>query len=302
MEKSFSLHFLNRKEPFMTPLRQRLIEDLKLRNLSDNTIKAYVHTIKKFSEFCGRSPDRLGKEDLRRYLLYLQEERKVSQSTYNVKIAIFRAFYRDTLKRPAVVEGLCFTKKVQKLPTVLSREEVERFFAALVSLKHRAILMTAYGAGLRVSEVVSLKVGDIDGGRMVIRILKGKGKKDRDVMLSPRLLEVLRKYWRAARPRDYLFPGLKSGSHITRVAVYNACKEAVRRAGLTKNISPHTLRHSFATHLLEQGTDIRTIQVLLGHRNLATTSIYTHVSTAGVLQTRSPLDQTPISQSPGADS
>ena len=181
---------------------------------------------------------------------------------------------------------------------MLSRNEVERFFTALVSLKQRAILMTAYGAGLRVSEVITLKVGDVDSGRMMIHIRQAKGRKDRYVMLSERLLAVLRKYWRAARPKDYLFPGTGRSGHITRVAVSDACKQAMRDAGLRKNISPHTLRHSFATHLLEQGTDIRTIQVLLGHRSVATTAIYTHVSQAGVLKTKSPLDQSLKNEEP----
>ena len=286
----------------MTPLRQRLIEELKLRGLAENTIKSYVQVIAAYARFFGRSPDQLGKADLRKYLLYLREEKKVAQTTYNQRIAALRFFYRETIQRPEVVEGICFARKEKRLPAVLSRDEVERFFTALVSLKHRAILMTAYGGGLRVSEVVSLKASDIDSGRMAIRIRQGKGNKDRDVMLSPRLLAVLRKYWLAARPKDFLFPGTGKCGHISRYAVYNACKAAMRDAGLTKNISPHTLRHSFATHLLEQGTDIRTIQVLLGHRSVATTAIYTHISQAGVLQTKSPLDQSPETEAPPAHS
>jgi len=275
----------------MTPLRRRLIENLTLRNLADNTIKSYVQAVAQFAKFFGRSPDRLSHEDVRRYLLYLRDEKQVAQGTYNLAVAALRSLYRDTLQQPWVLDGLCFTKKAKKLPTVLSRDEVERFFTALVSLKHRAILMTAYGAGLRITEAVSLKVSDIDSGRMVIRVRQGKGKKDRYVMLPQRLLEILRKYWVAAQPRDFLFPGQDPTKHISRIAVYNACKRAMCEAGITKNMSPHTLRHSFATHLLEQGTDIRTIQVLLGHRSVGTTAIYTHVSMAGVLKTKSPLDQ-----------
>lgn len=276
----------------MTPLRQRLIENLKLRGLSENTIKSYVYAIVQYAEFFGRSPDKLGREELRRYLLYLKEEKRVAQNTYNQKVAALRFLYKDTLKRAWMVEGLCFSKKERKLPTVLSREEVERFFGALVSLKHRAILMTAYGAGMRVTETVSLKVGDIDSGRMTIAVRGGKGRKDRYLPLPERLLTVLRKYWLAARPKDFLFPSYGQSGHITRIAVYNACKRAMHEAGLQKNMSPHTLRHSFATHLLEQGTDIRTIQVLLGHRSVSTTALYTHVSKTIVLQTKSPLDQT----------
>lgn len=275
----------------MTPLRQRVIEELKLRGLADNTIKSYVQTIAKYAEYFERSPDQLSREDLRRYLLYLQTEQNVAQNTYNQKIAALRFFYKDVLKRAWMVEGLCFGKRVKKLPTVLSRDETERFFDALLSLKHRAILMTAYDAGLRVSEVVALKASDIDSGRMVLIVRGGKGKKDRYLPLPQRLLVVLRKYWHAARPKEFLFPGQNQAKPISRIAVYNACKRAMCNAGLTKNISPHTLRHSFATHLLEQGTDIRTIQVLLGHRSVCTTALYTHVSQTGALKTKSPLDQ-----------
>lgn len=277
----------------MTPLRQRMIEDLKLRNLSENTIKAYVHAVSQYAEFFQRSPDRLGREEMRTYLLFLREEKRVAQGTFNQKVAALRFFYRNLLKRPGVIAELCFMKKDKKLPEVLSREEVERFFAALCSLKHRAILMTAYGCGLRVSETVSLKVSDIDSGRMVIRVQAGKGNKDRYVMLPERLLTLLRDYWRAARPKEYLFPGYGRSGHITRISVYNACKRAMRNADLKKNISPHTFRHSFATHLLEQGTDLRTIQVLMGHRSVNTTAHYTHVAKNDVLATVSPLDHTP---------
>ena len=271
----------------MTPLRKKMIDELKLRNLADTTIACYVRNVARYAQHFGRSPDQLGRQELRQYLLYLSDEKGVAQGTYNQTVAALRFLYRNTLQMPEVVEGICFSKKEAKLPVVLSREEVERFFASLGSLKYRALLMTAYGAGLRVSEVIGLRVEDIDSGRMVLRVRQGKGKKDRYAILPERLLDVLRQYWKAARPEGFMFPG-RSG-HISRVAVFNACKRAARRAGLNKNVSPHTLRHSFATHLSEGGTNIRTIQLLLGHRSIATTALYTHVAPQTVLATGSPL-------------
>lgn len=277
----------------MTPLRQRLIDDLTLRHRSPHTIRAYAQAVSQYAKHFGRSPDHLGRADLGRYLLHLKANRHVSQGTYNLTMAALRFFYRTTLQRPDVVAQLCFTKNVRKLPVILSPEEIERFFAALHSLKHRAILMTAYGAGLRVSEVVALRIADIDSQRMVLNVRQGKGRKDRCVMLAERLLLVLREYWRAARPTDYLFPSGSREGHITRIAVYQACRRAAEEAGIAKRVSPHTLRHCFATHLLENGTDLRTIQILLGHRSVATTALYTHVSRAALLATTSPLDDLP---------
>jgi len=275
----------------MTPLRQQLIADLQLRGLAPNTIKNYVSVIAKYARHFRRSPDKLGRTELRQYLLYLVNEKQVAQGTYNQAMAALRFFYRETLGQPDVVEGLCFSRKERKLPEVLSHAEVERFFAALVSLKHRAILMTAYGSGLRVSEAIALRITNIDSDRMLLRVQQGKGRKDRYVMLPERLLTVLREYWQAARPTDYLFPGRGQREHISRIAVYNACRRAAKEAGITKRVSPHTFRHSFATHLLENGTDLRTIQLLMGHRNVATTALYTHVSRSTLLSTTSPLDQ-----------
>lgn len=282
----------------MTPLRQRLIADLTLRNRSPETIRAYVHAVAQYAKHFGRSPDELASDDLTKYLLHLKNEQRVAQSTYNVHVAALRFFYRTTLGRPEVVAELCFTKTERKLPVVLSREEVERFFAALASLKHRAILMTAYGSGLRVSEAVTLRIGDVDSQHMMLQVRQGKGRKDRCVMLPQRLLVVLRAYWRAARPTDFFFPSRGRPGHISRTAVYRACRRAAEEAGIAKRVSPHTLRHCFATHLLESGTDLRTIQVLLGHRNVATTALYTHVSRATVLATTSPLDTLPDPNTP----
>lgn len=285
----------------MTPLRERMIGDLRLRNFAENTIDNYVRAVRQYADFFRMSPAELTSEHLRKYLLYLREEKKVAQGTYNQAVAALRFFYRVTLDRPTAVEGVCFSKGEKKLPVILSSEEVRRFFDALESLKHRAILMTAYGAGLRVSEVVSLRIEDIDSQRMQIRVREGKGKKDRMVMLPELLLEVLREYWKAAKPQEFLFPGRGASGHISRVAVFNASKRAMRDAGIRKNISPHTLRHCFATHLLDNGTNLRTIQDLLGHRSVKTTATYTHVSQTTVLKTVSPLDQLDKTEEPEND-
>jgi site-specific recombinase XerD len=275
----------------MTPLRRRMIEDMKLKNLSTRTIDTYVSRVSTFARHFGRSPQDLGRDDVRSYLLYLVQEKKASWSVYNQTLAALRFLYEITLGRKDVLERIPFPKQPKKLPIVLSLDEVARFFAAIVGVKHRAILMTAYAAGLRLSEVTGLRVADIDSQRMVIRVRQAKGRRDRYVMLSPRLLALLREYWKVVRPTDWLFPGDVPGQPITGKAVHLSCVRAARDAGLDKHVTVHTLRHSFATHLLEAGTDIRTIQVLLGHRKLETTAIYTHVSPAAVEATRSPLDR-----------
>lgn len=274
----------------MTPLRQRMTEDMDMRKMPHNTKRAYIGNVAAFAQFFGKSPEQLGPEQIRTYLLHLVREKKVSGSTYRQTLSSIRFLYRKTLGKGWIVEGIDRVRTEKKLPVVMSMNEVERFFDALKSLKHRAILMTEYAAGLRVFEVVSLRVPDIDSERMVIRVVQGKGRKDRYVPLSKRLLVVLREYWKAARPKDYLFPGRKPGRHITETAVYMACKRAATDAGLKKNIATHTLRHSFATHHLENGTSLRVIQLLLGHKNLNTTAVYTHVSCKELESATSPLD------------
>ena len=274
----------------MTPLRCRMIEDMDLMELELNTQSAYLCTVKQFAEFFGKSPKQLGREEIRTFLLHLVREKKVASSTYRQKLAAIRLLYRTTLGKDFIVEGIHHSKRGRKLPVVLSMDEAEKFFSVLSSLKYREIFMTAYSAGLRVSEVVSLRATDIDSKRMVIRVQQSKGRKDRYVMLSKRLLLVLREYLKAARPKDYLFPGRSPGRHLTTKSVWSACKQAAHRAGITKNIYTHTMWHSFATHLLENGTDLRTIQILLGHRNLNTTAIYTHVLRKHIESTPSPLD------------
>jgi len=273
----------------MTPLRQRLIDDLRLRNYAPRTISTSVAAVVRFARHFGRSPDQLGPEHVRQYQLHLLEQR-ASWSRFNQTVAALRFFYGTTLGRPQVVTVIPYGKKPQALPAVLSPDEVRRLFAAVGRLKSRAILMTLYAAGLRVSELVRLKVSDIDSQRMAIRVCQGKGRKDRYVMLSPTLLHILREYWKAYRPSDWLFPGKDPQKPLDRQTVLCICLTAARRARLARRISPHTLRHTFATHLLEAGTDIRTIQALLGHRSLRTTALYTYVSLDKVTATTSPLD------------
>lgn len=274
----------------MTPLRQRLIQDLQLRNLSLNTQEAYVRAVAKLAQHYGKSPDQLSQDEVRAFLVHLVQEQHASSSLFNQTRCGLQFFFRTTLGRDWWLRGIVCAKTEKKLPVVLSRDEVTQFFSAVQSPKYRAILMTIYGAGLRVSEVVRLRVGDIDSRRMVIRVDQGKGKKDRYVMLSPKLLEILRDYWRCAKPSSWLFPGRKTGRPLARDVVKVGCKRVARRAQLRKIVTPHTLRHSFATHLLEAGVDIRTIQALLGHRSLSTTALYTRVSMKTIVATPSPLD------------
>jgi integrase/recombinase XerD len=275
----------------MTALRRRMIDDMTLRNFTPTTIEVYVRCVARFARHFNSSPDHLGPEQVRAFLLHLTQERHISFSYYKVTRCALRFFYRVTLGRDDVPASIAPLKQPCRLPVVLSPDEVACFFAAITNIKHRALLMTAYAAGLRVSEVTRLRVSDIDSRRMVIRVRLGKGQNDRYVMLSPRLLEILRAYWRAARPGDLLFPGASPEKSITTGSVLKVCRRARRAAGLDKRVTVHTLRHSFATHLLESGTDLRTIQVLLGHRSFGTTARYVHVATASLASTRSPFDR-----------
>ena len=274
----------------MTPLRQRMLEDLQLRNLSENTQEAYVRAVAQLAKFYNLSPERLTREQVRAYLVHLVKDRHVSPSLFNQVRCGLQFFYRVTLERNWILDGIVCAKTGKKLPTVLSPSEVAQFLGAIRRPKYRALFTTIYAAGLRVSEVVVLRIIDIDSRRMAIRVWQGKGKKDRYVMLSPKLLALLREYWKIARPTDWLFPGRDRKRPLDRRNVGIACKRIARRAGLKKNVTPHTIRHSFATHLLEAGTDIRTIQALLGHRSLRTTALYTYVSLEKVVATPSPLD------------
>lgn len=273
-----------------TPALQRMLEDLKVKKSPDNTIRGYMSQARRFAEYYGKCPSKLGREEVRRYLLHLVEDRGLSESSLLQARAALKFLYTVTLGRDFVFDRIPVPKKPSKLPVVLSLGEVEEFFSCLQSLKYRAILMTAYAGGLRVEEVTALRISDIDSRRMVIRVNQGKRCKDRDVMLSDHLLLVLREYWKAARPRDFLFPGPGKTGHITESSVNRACKLAIQRSSITKVVTPHVMRHSFATHLLEAGTDVRTIQILLGHRNLSTTARYLRVSLETICATKSPLD------------
>lgn len=275
----------------MSPLRKRLTEDLHLRNYSPKTVALYVNHVARLARHYGKSPDRLSKEEIRRYLVYLVEERGQAVGSYRQALAALRYFYRWVLKRGDLVQDILAPRPERRLPVVLSVDEVQRLFAAIGSFKHRMILMTAYSAGLRVAETVNLRVSDLDSQRMVIRIVQGKRKKDRYTVLSPVLLSMLRHYWWAARPVSYLFPGRSLDRPMSVATVQRACRDAREEAGIEKTVTPHTLRHSFATHLLEGGTDVRVLQSLLGHSSIRTTALYTHVSTKLIGSTVSPLDQ-----------
>jgi integrase/recombinase XerD len=278
----------------MSILRQRMTEDMQLRNLALNTQISYLQQVSCFARHFGKSPAELGEEDIRTYQIYLTAEKKLSPGSIHTAVAALRFLYKVTLRRDWTVEDvLPLPKKPQTLPIVLSPGEVQQFLACVKSVKHRAILTTCYAAGLRISEAVHLKPAAIDSQRMVIRVEQGKGQKDRYVMLSPALLEILRDYYRLARPREWLFPGDRSSEPITRDAVGDACQKALRLSGLSKPVTPHGLRHAFAVHLLEAGADVRTIQLLLGHRSLATTAKYLRLATSKVCATASPLELLP---------
>jgi site-specific recombinase XerD len=250
----------------------------------------YIQHVAKFAQHFHRSPDQLGAEHIRQYQLFLIQEKKLAWSSYNQIISALRFFYSKTLKRAFLLQDIPFPRKVQKLPLILSQEEVARILTAPPHLKSRALLMTIYAAGLRRSEVARLQVNDIDSARMTITVHQGKGQRDRVVMLSPVLLDTLRQYWQHTKPKKWLFPGVTPDQPISGNDVFVVFHNAVRRAGIIKKVCPHSLRHSFATHLLESGTDLRTIQMLLGHRTLKTTSRYLHVSQQHVRATASPLD------------
>ena len=249
-------------EQAISPLRRRMIEDMTIRKLAPKTQQGYIRTVKDFAAFLGRSPDRASVEDVRRFQLHLAES-GAHTPILNHTVSALRFFFRVTLKRHDIIEHTTFIREPRKLPVVLSPEEVARLLNAAPGLKYKAALSVAYGAGLRAAEVVSLKVCDIDSRRMIVRVEQGKGHKDRNVMLSPSLLDLLRAWWRVARPRGWLFPGRNPVQPMTTRQLNRACHAAAEAAGIEKNVSSHTLRHSFATHLLEQNTDIRVIQVLL---------------------------------------
>jgi integrase/recombinase XerD len=274
----------------MTALRQRMLEDLQIRNYSPTTVRAYILQVAQFAKHFGKSPDQLGAEHIRAYQLFLVKEGRLSQSTYIQVVCALRFLYTQTLNRQVGIEQIPFPRHERKLPIILSPEEVKALLEAPRSLRHRTLLTTMYAAGPRVSEVARLRVGDIDSARNVIWIRGGKGHKDRQTLLPPRLLELLRSYWRWKRPGEWLFPGTQPDRPISAKAIFLACRSAARKARIPKAVHPHSLRHAFATHLLEAGCDIRKIQILLGHARLETTARYLHVADLAVRSTTSPLE------------
>jgi integrase/recombinase XerD len=272
----------------ISPLRQRMIDDMTMRRMSPKTQQGYVRAVKRFADFFGRSPDNATAEDIRRFHVHLA--RTMGRiPAMNATMTALKFFFGVTLGRRDVVDAIPFAREPRKLPVVLSPEEVARLLAAAVNIKYRTALSLAYATGLRVSEVVSLKVTDIDSKRMVVRVEQGKGSKDRYVMLSPYLLRLLRQWWKELEPELWLFPSYQD-SHMSARQLHRICQETAKLAGIKKRVSPHTLRHSFATHLLERGIDIRVIQAMLGHKKLDTTALYTQVAVKSVSAVTSPLD------------
>ena len=278
----------------MTELRTRMTGDLRLRNYSDNTILIYTNTVADFARYFHKSPDKMGPEEIRQYQLYLLDERKLAWSTFVQRTAALKFFYTRTLKQNWFVQEVAKPKVRRPLPTVLSREEVTALLDATANLKHRALLATLYATGLRCEEAQQLKLTDIDSQRMLVLVREGKGQLPRQVMLSPKLLHLLRIYWRCYRPKDWLFPGKKPGCPMDLSGMRQICHKLGKKAGIKKRVHPHVMRHSFATHLLDAGADLRVIQLLLGHADLKTTARYLHVSEARFRATASPLDDLPI--------
>ncbi len=281
----------------VSPLRQRMIDDMTIRNMSPSTQDAYIRAVRRFSLFFQQSPDKLTFEHVREYQLNLVT-RGLSPQAINQAMCALRFFYKTTLGKKDVAEHIPLARRSDPLPAILSRDEVARFLTAVTNLKHRTAFATVYAAGLRISEAVSLTINDIDSARMVIHVRQGKGRKDRFVMLSEQLLGILRVYWKSARPQHWLFPGADPKRPMTTRALELACRRTAEAAGLDKTVTVHTLRHCFATHLLEQGVDIRVIQDLLGHRHLNATARYARVAIKTIRQIQSPLELLNIAVAP----
>src|SRR6266851_3957575 len=267
-----------------------MLEDLQIRRYAPTTIRIYLRAVAEFAQHFGTTPDRLGAEHIRQYQLFLIKEKKVSRPTLIQMVCALRFLYTHTLNRKISVERIPFPRREKKLPLILSREEVKALLEAPRNLRNRTVLATLYGCGLRVAEVTQLKVSDIDSARNVLQVRHGKGRKDRQTLLPAKLLELLRCYWRNQRPTDWLFPSADATRPISAKTVFLACRKAAQKAGICKPIHPHSLRHAFATHLLEAGVNLRTIQILLGHAHLETTARYLHVADVAVRSTASPLD------------
>jgi integrase/recombinase XerD len=283
----------------MTQLRKRMLEELQRRNYSPNTSRAYLRAVEEFARYFGKSPDKLGQEHLRQYQLYLLQDRELRVGTIVGRIAALRFFFVKVLRRAYRQIDLIYPKRPERLPTVLSQEEVAQLIDSANNLLDYAMLMTLYATGMRRAELTRLKVEDIDSQRMIIHIRQGKGNRDRDVPLPPRLLKTLREYWRWMKPTTYLFPGMvgnwRADKPLTPKCVWTAVQDAAKRAGIKKRVSPHTLRHSFATHLLENGADLRTIQLLLGHAELEATTVYLHLSRRHLQAVVNPIETMPTS-------
>ena len=283
----------------MGKLQEQMKADLFLKRYSPHTIRAYLHCIRNFAKYFMRPPAEMGETEVRQFMLHLAQDRKVSAFVQTMHVNALKFLYRITLRRPQVVERLPYPKRPKTLPKVLTMQEVLALFTAIKSAKYKAILAIAYGAGLRVSEVCALKPTDIDSQRMLIHVRRGKGNKDRYVLLGETMLTLLREYYKKARRKgDYLFPGQKPQNPLTPTAIRQVLKKVAAKAGLSKKITPHTLRHSFATHLLETGYDLRVVQALLGHTSIQTTQRYTHITDRLLSLTRSPLDLIQKPESP----
>ena len=277
----------------MDTLREKMLAELQLRGITLRTQTAYLREIAKLENYFNRSPEELGEEEVKEYLVHMLEDRGLSSGTYKFYAAGIKFLYRTTLNRGEVVEKIKYPKAKIKLPVVLDLSEVRALLSVMENLKHLAVLTITYAAGLRVSETAYLKVTDIDSKRMMVRVRQGKGGKDRYTILSKTTLECLREYWRAYRPKDWLFEGQQEGSHICYTSIRNIFVEAKERAGITKPVGPHSLRHAFATHLIEAGTSLHHVQLLLGHKSPKTTTVYLHVSKMNLAQVCSPLDSIP---------
>ena len=283
----------------MTHLRQLMLDELQRRNYSQSTTRCYLHAVEDFAKYFHRSPYRLGPDHIRQYQVHLFRDRKLSPGTIGLRTCALRFLFVKTLGRPYLPDHIPFPKRQRRLPTILDQQEVAQLIDSASNLMHRTMMMMLYATGLRLAEMCHLKVADIDSTRMVIHVRQGKGSRDRDVLLTPELLETLREYWRWMKPKTYLFPGTVKGWRadvpITEKIVWQAVREAAERAGITKHVSPHSLRHCFATHMLEAGADLCTIQVLLGHAKLAHTTVYLHLSRRHLQAIPSPLEAIEVS-------
>lgn len=277
----------------MDALREQMTKDLQLKGITPGTQKKYLREVSMMANYFDKPLEELGEAEVKDYLVHMLETRKLSRGTYRGYVAGIKFLYKTTLNREEVVQKIQYPKAKKTLPVVLDIAEIKSLLSVTENLKHRALLTITYSAGLRVSEAAKLKVTDIDSKRMMVRVQQGKGRKDRYSILSQTALELLRRYWRQYRPKEWLFEGQKDGTHICYTAIRNIFFDAKKRAGITKPASPHTLRHSFATHLIEAGTSLHHVQLLLGHRSPTTTTVYLHVSRMNLAQVSSPLDSIP---------